>query len=143
MRTEIRKNGTHVATGHRLHRLTVGVDQLDLPGVKSLDLVYFPTIQLTPPTTFSHLAGSALAHFFDCCHMASSVAEDVPVGSESGPYRYVHGRSEVMKGKHSVSSVLLARPEFESSIDEPQWLSYLPDIYKHFLAVYQPTDKTP
>lgn len=143
MTTVIRKNGNDVATATRQYQLIVGVDKLDLPGVRTLHLVYFPELQLEPPVTFEHLAGTALAHFLDGCQMASSVGEDVPVGSESDPYRYVHGRSEVMKGKHYVSSVLLARPEFEQPIPEVQWLSYLPEIYKHFLAVYQPADKNP
>lgn len=136
MRTVIMKDGEEVASATKLYRLDVGTSELDLPGVKLLRLVYFPTVKLTPPAIFEHLAGTGLNRFFDGCQMASTVGEPVPLGDLSDPFRYVHGKSEVMKGRHSVSAVLLANPELDSQIPEPQWLSYLPEIWKHFLAVY-------
>jgi hypothetical protein len=143
MRTVIEKDGTEVATATKIYTLSVGVDRLDLPGVKMLTLVYFPTVHLTPPATFEHLAGTGLSRFFDRCRIRSTVDESVPTGSPTEEFRYVHGRSEVMKGRHSVSAVLLARPEMEGEIPEPQWLSYLPEIWKHFLAVYDSGPDSP
>lgn len=137
MQTVITKDGTEVASATKIYGLTVTTDKLDLPGVSLLHLIYFPTVLLTPPTTFEHLAGTGLNRFFDRCRIQSTGDEMViPLGSMSEEFRYVHGRSEVMKGRHSVTAVLLAHPELEQPISEPQWLSYLPEIYKHFLSVY-------
>ena len=142
MRIQIRKDGTDVAGANMLYKLTVSAD-LDIPGLQRLDLVYFPTVVLTPPATFEHLAGTGLNRFFDRCQISSTMGEGVPTGTLSEPFRYVHGKSELMKGKHTVSAVLLAHPEFEAEIPEPQWLSYLPKIWKHFLAVYDSSSDSP
>lgn len=104
------------------------------PGVRSLQQFFFPRIKMSPPVAFEHLAGAALKGFFDWSELR--IGEEIHQG-----LRYVHGRSEVMKGKHSVGSVLLVKPIFSASIPDATWLSYLPDIYRRFLASYDPAAK--
>ena len=102
-------------------------------GIEKIGLWYFGEVAMSPPVLFEHLAGTALVRFFDRAEMT---IDDQPMVIDD--LRYVHGRSEVMKGQARVSAVLLARPTFQAPqgpIPEPQWLSYLPQIYKQFLAL--------
>jgi hypothetical protein len=48
--------------------------------------------------------------------------------------RYIHGRSEVLKGEHDVTSVLLAQLRTDVKMTDQDWLPKLPDLYKNFLA---------
>jgi hypothetical protein len=104
-------------------------------GIKKLEYYYFGFIKLSSPVVFEHLSGRALKYYLDHCILKSGDAE-------IGPLRYVHGRSEVMKGRHRVGVVLLVKVEAEDSLQETDWLMYLPGIYKEFWDSRQEDEKT-
>ena len=123
---EIWKEDEFVAVGELpISYMTEGHEDPD--GISSLMLFYFKTIRLSPIVTFAHLAGDALIRWLDGAYLHQEGSPDV------GPVRYVHGRSEVMKGKHTVSSVLLAIPTFSREMSQAEWASCIPSIYKKFL----------
>jgi hypothetical protein len=96
-------------------------------GICVIKCYFFHRVYLSPPVLFEHLAGTGLGKFLNDVKLfieGELVAEDL---------RYVHGRSEVMRGNHTISSVLLARPEPEGGVTDVAWLSYLPSIYRKFL----------
>jgi len=107
-----------------------------LPGVQ-LQLYYFSEIKLSPKAVFQHLAGTPLRAWLDGSGFVAtpSKEEDEPVG----PLRYVHGRSEVMKGRHYISTVLLAKLAGDTS--EAAWMSAIPAIYKKFTALLDTSAK--
>jgi hypothetical protein len=119
----ILKNGDEVATADRV--AGVAFSKPIWEGIKTLSCFYFNRLSLSPPVTFRHLAGEALIKFLD---NTTLVIDD----AIHEPMRYVHGRSEVMKGKHEVTAVLLAK--MEGFVEPLQWMSYLPDIYQRFMA---------
>lgn len=88
---------------------------------------FFAQVSLSPPVLFEHLAGTGLSKFFNDVevHLDGSLL--------ASGLRYVHGRSEVMRGKPTISSVLLARPDPEDSMNTVDWLFHLPGIYKKYL----------
>jgi hypothetical protein len=124
----ILQNGAEVATADRVAHVVFPKGLW--PGVDMLDCYYFGRLSLSPPVTFRHLSGEALIKFLD---NTTLVIEDVL----HEPMRYVHGRSEVMKGKHEVTAVLLAK--VTGSVDQMSWMSYMPEIYKRFMAEWDPT----
>lgn len=128
------KNGEQVA--HADHCGPIILDgSSKWPGIEKLHCYYFSVLHLEPPVVFEHLSGRALTYFFDHCSAKFQDEEVINL-------RYVHGRSEVMKGKHKVSAVLLIRVQTEGPLDNLLWLSYLPSIYEEFLSKYQATTKT-
>ncbi len=96
------------------------------PG-RSFDCYYFPHVTMSPPALFEHLAGTALSEFFD---RSDLVLRD---GTIRG-LRYVHGKSEVMRGASRVGTILLVTPESVPN-EAHLWLTYLPAIYKKFLSI--------
>jgi hypothetical protein len=93
----------------------------------TLELFYFNTITLAPVVAFEHIAGVALVGFLDRC---SIHGDDLVV-----PYlRYVHGKSEVMKGQPKISSVLLAQQK-TADIPDPEFAQMLPEIWYKFQAL--------
>lgn len=106
---------------------------VDLPSngrwgdVETVRCYFFSRVTLSPPVLFEHMAGTGLSRFFEGSDL---YIEDKP--PELG-LRYVHGRSEAMKGKATISSVLLARPTPED-VPMSSWVQYLPSIYKEFLG---------
>lgn len=123
----ILKDGDEVATADRVARVVFAKPIWE--GIRVLTCFYFNRLFLSPPVTFRHLAGEALIKFLDNTNL---VIDDAIYE----PMRYVHGRSEVMKGKHEVTAVLLAR--VEGSVEPLQWMSYLPEIYQRFMAEWSP-----
>jgi len=99
----------------------------ELPGVE-LKLYYFAQVKLEPVTVFKHLSGVPLKTFFDRCSVI------LPGQVTVGPLAYIHGKSEVMRGKHFTSAVLLADIKSESPIPELKWMSAMPGIFKRFTA---------
>lgn len=128
------KNGDQVAHADHCGPIVLG-DAGEWPGIEKLHCYYFSVLHLEPPVVFEHLSGRALTYFFDHC-VIKFQDEEVP------DLRYVHGRSEVMKGRHKVSAVLLVRVQVAAPLDDLLWLSYLPAIYKEFLGKYQAATKT-
>lgn len=123
---KLTKNGREVATAPKVTAsFNMKPDPGTLEGIEELGLWYFSKISMSPTAMFEHLAGTALKAFLDGCSLSDSEVE-----GDVGPLRYVHGRSEVMKGKHDVSAVWLARPTAKPWMSEVQWLSYLPEIFK-------------
>jgi hypothetical protein len=133
---EIYKDGVLVA-------LALPPNKANIPpffdGVDSIKLYYFKRISLVPTVVFEHLSGGALAKWLNDCQMV-----DIPLGGPLGPeaetLKYVHGRSEVMRGKTTISSVLLADLHFNRHMEPYQWSAYLPEIYRKFLAL-GPTER--
>jgi len=104
------------------------------PGVERLDCYYFPQLKLEPPVVWKVMAGAALGRFFDRCVLQISEDQDVEV-------RYAHGRSEVMRGKPYISTVLLVHVSQKEPISQEKWVSYLPAIYEEFMRKYDPSQK--
>lgn len=96
-------------------------------GVESVRCYFFSRVTLAPPVLFEHLAGTGLSRFFEGSDL---FIEDEP--PELG-LRYVHGRSEAMRGRATISSVLLARPA-PRDLPMSSWVLHLPAIYKEFLG---------
>jgi len=123
----ILKSGDEVATADRFAHVVFSRPIWE--GIDVLDCFYFARLSLSPPVTFRHLAGEALTAFLDNTTLV--------VGDQlHEPMRYIHGRSEVMKGKHDVTAVLLAK--VTGSVEPGRWLTYLPEIYKRFMAEWNP-----
>lgn len=106
-------------------------------GLESVHCYYFPQVKLAPPVLFEHLAGTALMQFLDHC---SLVFDEEACDMVDG-LRYVHGRSETMKGSSRISAVLLAKPK-GGPMDDPTWMIHLPAIYKRFLDTMSAGTKT-
>jgi hypothetical protein len=89
-----------------------------------LGLFYFGNITLEPVVAFEHIAGAALIGFLDRCsiHGPDLTIHDL---------RYVHGQSEVMKGRPKITSVLLARTE-EIEAKEAEWPVLIPEIWHRY-----------
>ena len=97
------------------------------PGVSSITLYYFKRLNLLPATVFRHIGGTGLNLWLEGCAVRWT---GTPVGVED--LRYVHGRSEAMKGTPVISAVLLAKPTFTEEIPMAVWMTYLPEIYRRF-----------
>jgi len=97
------------------------------PGVSTITLYYFKRLNLLPAAVFRHIGGTGLNFWLEGCSIhwtGSNVAvEDL---------RYVHGRSEAMKGTPVISAVLLAKPTFTKDVPMPVWMTYLPEVYRRF-----------
>lgn len=123
----IEKGGQVMANSRNCEALEVlGEDNWE--GIYLIKCYFFNRVRLSPPILFEHLAGTGLGSFLNGATLrvnGEPLAEDL---------RYVHGRSEVMRGSHTISSVLLARPEPEGGVTDMAWLSYLPEIYRKFLS---------
>ena len=106
-------------------------------GETKINCVFFKKVNLSPPVLFEHLAGTGLAKFLNG---AGVILGQEPLGEG---LRYVHGRSEVMRGRASVTSVLLAKPEPEDAMTFEDWVMDLPQIYRKFLEKYGSISKIP
>ena len=122
---EIIKDGELVATSSGLAQIELTGDRLVWT---PLPVYFFQRVTLDRIATFSHFSGVALTAFFDGCYVKDA-------DKEYGPLNYVHGISEVLRGKQSVHSVLLADFSCKSTIRPDLW-KYLPEIYKVFLVAY-------
>jgi len=125
------KDGRAVATAKMMRTAILSGEAS--PVGDSLNLFFFPTIDLSPPVVFEHLAGKALSGFLEMCGLEVKVRGEPAERHE--PLRYVHGRTETMKGRHRVSSVLLAKVMSPDPVDMGLWVTSLPDIYTKFLAL--------
>jgi len=109
-------------------------------GIDQLDLYFFVKMLLTPSTLTYILNGRAMGHYFDRCGLRIF---PIPVsGSQGEPQlidglRYVHGNVPRPLIKNEVYSVLLALPTYRDGVpvDNPTFLSYLPEIYRRFLGM--------
>jgi hypothetical protein len=124
---EIHKDGVLVA-------LALPPTKVNIPpffdGVDSIILYYFKRISLVPTVTFEHLAGGSLSKWLNDCQIVKT-----SLGPEAETLKYVHGRSEVMRGKTTISSVLLANMHFTKPMERCEWSAYLPEIYRMFMAL--------
>lgn len=128
MLVKISKDKRHVATANKM------VWQKSEHPLVS-DLFFFHRLSLSPPVMFEHMAGAALIGFLDHCRLVIKDIEGCPEDHESWPdLRYVHGRSEAMRGEHEVTSVLLALQRAEVEVPELEWAAQLPEIYRQFLV---------
>jgi|WetSurSiteA1Bulk_404760.scaffolds.fasta_scaffold11402_3 hypothetical protein len=127
VRIRIRKDRARIATAEKLVSSSPVNEMVDR-------LFYFHKISLNPPVMFEHLSGMSLSTFLDHSEVTIQTGEGKQVWSD---LRYVHGRSEVMRGSHEVTSVLLAKLKDEkiptNAGEETFWLTQLPDIYREFM----------
>lgn len=105
------------------------------PGVEALDCYYFPRLKLEPPIVWQVMGGAMLGKFFDHCNF------EIEGGERVEDLRYVHGRSEVMRGSQYVSTVLLVRAQLKEPLAGETWISYLPAIYQEFMGIYDSSQK--
>lgn len=128
---EIYKNGVLVA-------LALPPTKAEIPpffdGVDSIRLYYFKRISLVPTVTFEHLAGDSLSKWLNDCQIVE-IPFGGPLGPEAETLKYVHGRSEVMRGKTTISLVLLADMHFTKPMERYEWVAYLPEIYRMFMTL--------
>jgi len=108
--------------------------QLHHPVVGPVNLVYLNKITLSPPVLFEHLNGSGLMKWLDRSQL-SATFDDADRVIEEPIFRYIHGRSDVMKGTPSITSVLLGCPN--SDVNEASWLSSLPSMWLEFQKIYK------
>jgi hypothetical protein len=118
-------NDEAVAAGDLTAEMTMS-DVVGLPDVV-LTLYYFSQIRLAPKIVFRHLTGVPLKTWLD---EADLLLPEGSGGTLIGPLRYIHGRSEALKGKTSTSAVLLAR--LNQPVPEATWTAAIPGIYKRF-----------
>lgn len=123
----IDKDGQLVATAKNCESVEI-LGEPSWEGIYLIKCYFFSRIYLSPPILFEHLAGTGMGKFLNGATLS---VEGEPVVRD---LRYVHGRSEVLRGRHTIGSVLLARPEPEGGVTDTSWLSYLPAVYKKFLA---------
>ena len=128
---EIHKDGVLVAQALQPIKVTIPPF---FNGVDWITLYYFKRISLVPTVTFEHLAGGSLFKWLNDCQIVE-IAPGPPFGPMANGLKYVHGRSEVMRGKNTISSVLLADMHFTKPMELYQWTSYLPEIYRKFMAL--------
>ncbi len=127
MLTKISKDKRRVATADKMIW-----QKADHPLVA--ELFFFPRLSLSPPVMFEHMAGTGLGSFLDRCRLVITDTEDCPGDHDSWPcLRYVHGRSEAMRGEHEVTSVLLAL-QCQDPTPESDWIPQLTEIYQQFLS---------
>jgi hypothetical protein len=100
------------------------------PGLDSIALLHFSRVTLEPPVLFEHLSGLGLASFFD--HSEFRVEGDRRK-EHYADLRYVHGRSEVLRGNPAISAVVLAKIAANKDFDERRFKTQLPAIYQEFL----------
>lgn len=97
--------------------------EMDFEGLPHLQLFHMPVVKLARMGLFEHMAGKPLGSFFN----GSGIEVD-EVRIE--PVYYVHGRSEAIRGRTTVSAVVLAHPMGE--VDPRAFLLQTPQIYKRF-----------
>jgi hypothetical protein len=122
---ELWKSNNKVAWAEKITLATTMKE--DLPD--ELGLFYFSRITLAPVAAFEHVAGAALSGFLDHC-----MVTDDELNLHIRDLRYVHGQSEVMKGRPSITSVLLAR-QGDNPIGDPEWVLQLPEIWHQFQRI--------
>lgn len=125
----IKKQDMEVASADKCGQVTIKADPA-WAGIDTIDCYFFHRLSLTPPVMFEHLAGTGLARFLD--HSDLDFSGDHVVTN----LRYVHGKSEVLKAKHTISAVLLVDPCPSEGPSENAWMTYMPDIYKKFLEEF-------
>lgn len=128
---EIWKDGELVAEAMSVRTLVLANS---FKGVKRLNLFFFPKVMLSPSVMTYILNGRALGHYFDRCGVRLNPGEENPQTIDG--LRYVHGNVPRPLVKNEIYSVLLAEPilDEEAPIDNATFLTYLPEIYKRFLA---------
>ena len=131
------KDGRKVADASRIETMSLSEQHLkQFSGVAAMELFYFEAVDVSPPILFEHLAGRALMAFLDCSLLlVSQFADDEGMAGRHDNLRYVHGRSEVMRGTPQISAVLLAKVTEvgPSSVSLVQWVVWQPLIYSIFL----------
>ena len=92
----------------------------------TISLFYFANVTLSPPLVFDHMSGLALTRIFD--------GTDLIIGDRTlKGLKYIHGRSDVAKGKPSVTAVLLASMPPETN--KEQAMLAMPRLYTAFLSL--------
>ena len=127
------KAGEKVAWGNLTYQ--VKIDKTPELSGADLDLYYFQRIFMSPAVVFFHFAGKPLSTWLDMCNGQMEGSADLITS-----LRYVHGRSEVMKGSHTISAVLLARVAGDE-VPEAEWMASMPQVYRRFTALLNTRDK--
>lgn len=133
------KGGRKIADAPEVQSLFFGlVSDEDFPRIQSAHVHYFSKIDMVPPVLFEHLAGRALMAFLD-----ESEVRFRPDGEATPTLRYIHGRSEVMKGSPSVSAVVLANIKTGDGepLSLPELVAIQPKLYRRYLQEHGPSLK--
>jgi hypothetical protein len=126
---EVFKDGELVAVcKESIRSVDVKID-----GLPPLTAYSLPRVELERIRVFEHLNGRPLSAFFnEAGARITSSGPNVEDKSEVEPVFYIHGRSETMRGKTTVSAVILVHFRCEA-VDLPssrELLPQLPAIYK-------------
>ena len=121
---------------YHLYKLVPDGDQMRAewrlwPGMKTLSVLHFRKLTMEPPILFEHLSGVGLMGFLDHCEIR--VPSELATNLNDKDLRYVHGRSEVMRGNPLISAVVLARVGKADDYNELRFKTQLPDIYRALL----------
>ena len=101
--------------------------------VDKIDLYYFKYITLKAYIAYEHMAGQALSYYLD----GSEILIETPDERDKHltGLTYLKGRSEVMRGKQTISSVLLAKLRFIRAVPDPMWATNIPEIYRRYAGL--------
>jgi hypothetical protein len=103
------------------------------PDVDRIDLYYFNRISLKSYIVYEHMAGRALSYYLEGCELLMERPE-TPDRMITG-MSYIHGRSEVMRGRQAISAVLLAKLRFTKPVPDPMWATNIPEIYRRYMLL--------
>lgn len=98
--------------------------------VDKIDLYYFKYISLKAYIAYEHMAGQALPYYLDASEILIETSDEVD--RHITGLTYINGRSEIMRGRQTVSSVLLAKLRFVHPIPDPMWATHIPEIYRRY-----------
>jgi hypothetical protein len=100
--------------------------EMDVEGLPHLELFHMPLVKLERLCLFEHMAGKPLSSFFNNGGLEIEERKLEPV-------YFVHGRSEAIRGRTTVSAVVLAYPH--GTIDRAAFMLKTPEIYKRFATL--------
>jgi hypothetical protein len=112
--------------------------------VDKIDLYYFKYITLKSYIAYEHMAGQALSYYMDGAELVLETSDDAGkqvIQKHVVGLTYINGRSEIMRGKQTVSSVLLAKLRFTTPTPNPMWATHIPEIYKRYTLLSESAKK--
>ena len=98
--------------------------------VDKIDLYYFKYVSLKSYIVYAHMAGQALSYYLDGSELLIETAGEQD--KRISGLTYINGRSEIMRGRQTISSVLLAKLHFTQSSPDPMWATHVPEIYRRY-----------
>lgn len=121
MEARVFKDGEQVAECGQ-----VKIVEMDFEGLPHLELFHMPVVKLHRLVLVEHMTGKPLSSFFN--NSGLEIEE-----RKLEPIYFVHGRSEAIRGRTTVSAMVLAYPH--GPIDRPAFMLKTPQIYKRFTTL--------